>query len=94
MGLGVEDFFILFRDYPAVRSVRFKEPFFHIILLLEFDNVPLDGFYAGLIDDREEDFDSPVEVARHQVGTSQQDFLISTVAKTVNPRMLQEPADN
>src|SRR5690606_4936975 len=43
---------------------------------------------------RKEDLDTPVEVARHQVRRPDKDLLVAAVAEVVDPRVLEEPADD
>jgi hypothetical protein len=41
-----------------------------------------------------QDFNPPVKVSRHQIGTAKKYLVISPVMEIVDPGMLKEPPDN
>jgi hypothetical protein len=46
----------------------------------------------GVLDGKQ-DFDPPIQIARHEIRAAEEDLLVTTVAEVVDPRVLQKPAD-
>ena len=56
------------------------------------------GLEAGLDDAHRPvehaDLDAPVDVARHKIGTSEEDLVIASIPEVVHAAVLQESTDN
>ena len=49
---------------------------------------------VGCVLDRKHDFDAPIQIAAHPVGTGQEDLFVSPVEKAINSRVFEEPIDD
>ena len=66
----------------------------HVVRQMNRQDLVSNGRFEGFVFHREESLHPPVEVSGHQVGTAQEDLLLTSVMEVVHPGMLQEPADD
>ena len=78
----------------GVLAIRLHVAGFRLVLQICAEDVIFQYADQANIFDREEHFDPPVKVARHEIGAAEIDFLVSAVAEVEDAAVFQEAADD
>src|SRR5262245_45886248 len=93
-GLAIDFWYVVLGGQSPVAAVTQHFPGLAIVCEIGGENLVTQVLNQFRALDREQRFNTVVQIARHEVGAAQVNFLLAAVAKIENAAVLEESSDN